>query len=90
MKLNDGQAVILGGYGGVSKSTLMVNLTDFVMTSGAKMNHERYAFACVTFHSPSHEGRPVIVVAGSNTGNGKTAEIWDYSIEDSRWEFRKL
>ena len=88
--MNDGRAVILGGYGGITKNTLMVNLTDFEMTSGAKMNYERYAFACVTFDSPSHEGRPVIVVAGSATGTGKTAEIWDYSVENSKWEFRKL
>ena len=78
MKLKEDLAVILGGYGGMYK-----------ITPGPKMKHERYAFACTTFKSRAHEGQPVIVVAGSQTGTGRTAAILDYTLEDSEWEKRK-
>ena len=86
MKLNDSQAVILGGYGGNSKKSLFVNLINFEMTPGPKMNNERYAFACTVFESQAHEGRFVIIVAGSQIGPGKTTEILDYTIENHVWE----
>ena len=86
MKLNDSQAVILGGYGVNSKNTLFINLVNFEMTSGPKMNNEWYAFACTVFESQAHEGRPVIIVAGSQIGTGKTTEILDYTIENAVWE----
>ena len=89
MKLKEDLAVILGGYGGMSKITLFVNLTTFEMTPGPKMKHERYSFACTTFKSRAHEERPVIVVAGSQTGTGRTVAILDYTLEDSEWEKRK-
>ena len=89
MKLNDSQAVILGGYGGNSKKSLFVNLINFEMTPGPKMNSERYAFACTVFESQAHEGRPVIIVAGSETGTGKTTEILDYTVENAEWNERE-
>ena len=89
MKLNDNQAVILGGYGVNSKKTLFINLVNFAMTPGPKMNTEKYAFACTVFESQAHEGRSVILVAGSQIGTGKTTEILDYTIENSVWEESK-
>ena len=86
MKLNDSQAVILGGYGVNSKNTLFINLVNFDMTPGPKMNNEWYAFACTVFDSQAHEGRSIIIVAGSQIGIGKTTEILDYTIENPVWE----
>ena len=54
MKLTDSQAVILGGYGLNSKKTLFINLVNFEMTSGPKMDTEKYAFACTVFESQAH------------------------------------
>ena len=89
MKLKNDLAVILGGYGGNSKSTLFVNLTTFEMSPGPKMKSERYAFACTTFNSQAHEKRPVIIVVGSETGTGDSAAILDYTKENSKWDERK-
>ena len=89
VKLNDSQAVILGGYGGNSKKSLFVNLINFEMTPGPKMNNEMYAFACTVFESQAHEGRPVIIVVGSETGTGKTTEILDYTVENAEWNKRE-
>ena len=86
MKLTDSQAVILGGYGLNSQKTLFINLVNFEMTSGPKMNTEKYAFACTVFESQAHYGRLVIIVAGSQIGIGKTTEILDYTIENPVWE----
>ena len=86
MKLNDNQAVILGGYGVNSKKTLFINLINFEMTPGPKMSNERYAFACTVFDSQAHEGRSVIIVTGSQTGTGKTTEILDYAVENAKWK----
>ena len=89
MKLNDSQAIILGGYGVNSKKTLFINLVNFEMTPGPKMNTEKYAFACTVFESQAHEGRSVIIVTGSQIGTGKTTEILDYTIETAVWEESK-
>ena len=89
MKLTDSQAVILGGYGVNSKKTLFINLVNFEMTPGPKMNTEKYAFACTVFESQAHQGRSVIIVAGSQIGTGKTTEILDYTIETAVWEESK-
>ena len=86
MKLNDSQAIILGGYGVNSKKTLFINLVNFEMTPGPKMNTEKYVFACTVFESQAHEGRSVIIVAGSQIGTWKTTEILDYTIESAVWE----
>ena len=59
------------------------------MTPGPKMSDERYAFACTVFRSEAHEGRPVLVVAGSATGTGRTTEILDYTVDNAVWEERK-
>ena len=84
MKLNDSQAVILGGYGGNSKKTLFINLVNFEMTPGPKINHEIYAFACTVFQSQAHEGRSVIIIAGSSVGFGNP-EILDFTIDNAVW-----
>ena len=59
------------------------------MTPGPKLGTEMYALACTVFESQAHERRPVIIVAGSGTGTGKTTEILDYTIENAVWEERE-
>ena len=58
--------------------------------------HDRRQHACTIFYSPVHDGRPVVIVAG---GLGLTnqpefvsdkAEIWDYTIDGSKWEKSKI
>ena len=45
----------------------------------------RSNFACTTFNSPAQNGRSVVIVAGGEEAN-KIAEIWDYSVEGSKWQ----
>lgn len=80
---DDKKVLIIGGYGTVAKSTLMVDLTNFKMTNGPDTFHERYAFGCTVFNSPRHGKRQVVMVAGPDDTIG--TEIWDYT-KSNRWE----
>ena len=58
---------------------------DFV--EGPPMNSERTELACTLFYSPKHDNRPVILALGGFAG--VTAEILDYSVVGSGWEYSK-
>ena len=58
---------------------------------GEPMVHARNMHACSTFSSALHDGRPIIIVAGSWTGSGpKTAEILDFTKEGTSWQKSNL
>ena len=51
------------------------------------MVHKRRSHACTIFNSALHGGRPIMIVAGSNSGSGeKTSEIWDFTKADTSWQ----
>ena len=55
------------------------------------MVHSRIYHACTTFSSVLHDGRPIIIVAGSWYGSGsKTAEILDFTKEGASWQKSNL
>ena len=55
------------------------------------MVHSRHVHACTTFSSVLHDGRQVIIVAGSWYGSGsKTAEILDFTKEGASWQKSNL
>ena len=56
------------------------------------MVHKRENHACTIFNSPIHEGRPVVIVAGSRWGSSiyKTSEIWDFTKDGTTWEESKF
>ena len=55
------------------------------------MVHSRIYHACTTFSSALHDGRPIIIVAGSWYGSGsKTAEILDFTKEGTSWQKSNL
>ena len=55
------------------------------------MVYSRYHSACTTFSSALHDGRQVIIVAGSWSGSGvKTAEILDFTKEGASWQKSNL
>ena len=49
------------------------------------MNIKRSGCGCTIFNSPAHNGRSVLIVVGG-TLSQKNAEIWDYSVEGSKWQ----
>ena len=49
------------------------------------MNIERSGCGCTIFNSPLHNGRSVLIVVGG-TLSQENAEIWDYSVEGSKWQ----
>ena len=51
----------------------------------APLNRERSWHACTIFNSAVHDGRSVAIVAGG-TLSRKDTEIWDYSVEGSKWQ----
>ena len=54
---------------------------------GPRMKKSRSFHACGIFNSEEHEGRPLIVVAGSFNGSAdRTSEYWDFTLSDSEWE----
>ena len=62
--------------------------------NGPSMNYNRFWPACTIFNSPSHENRPVAVVASGigmykYYGSGITAELWDFTIKGSTWRNSK-
>ena len=59
---------------------------DFV--EGPPMNSMRTSLACTLFHSPMHDNRPV-VLAVSGADAGATAEVLDYSVVGTGWEYSK-
>ena len=52
------------------------------------MNREHTEGACTLFNSPMNENRPVVLALGG-CHSGVTAEILDYSIVGTGWEYSK-
>ena len=50
-----------------------------------EMNFGRSGCGCTIFNSPAHNGRSVLIVVGG-TSSERNAEIWDYSVEGSKWQ----
>ena len=60
-------------------------------THGALLKYERGYHACTIFHSPAHNKRSVVIVAGGDPGNNmETAEIWDHTVDGSAWQESEL
>ena len=87
--LPNGKVVIMGGKTSSSvttKDVLIYDPSTSTYTSGPDMFYEHENFACVTFYSDKHGGRPVILSAGGNYLSN--AEIYDY--DNGIWEQSKL
>ena len=51
------------------------------------MLHKREYHGCTIFKSGLHDGRPVMIAAGSWDGSGSnTAEIFDFTKEGATWQ----
>ena len=87
--LPNGKVVIMGGRTSksvITKDVLIYDPSTSTYTSGPDMFYEHENFACVTFYSDKHGGRPVILGAGGVSL--AKAEIYDYDNGD--WEQSKL
>jgi hypothetical protein len=88
--LPNGKVVIMGGrtgsgFGSASKDVLIYDPSTSTYTSGPDMLYGHENFACVTFYSDKHGGRPVILSAGGYLLS--KAEIYDY--DNGIWEQSK-
>ena len=50
------------------------------------MLHGRSIHACTIFKSVLHDERPIIIVAGSWSSIGNTAEVLDFTQEGASWQ----
>jgi len=56
-------------------------------TYAKSMVYERSSFACTIFKSSAHNGRPVVIAAGSYGESGADkAEIWDFNQKGTTWQ----
>ena len=83
--------MIIGGIFGSARSNNVLkynssNLNKEPMEMES-MLHVRKSFACNIFMSGLHDGRPVMIAAGSWDGSGSnTAEIFDFTKEGATWQ----
>ena len=87
--LPNGKVAIMGGRTSpsvITKDVLIYDPSTSTYTSGPDMFYEHENFACVTFYSDKHGGRPVILGAGGYSL--RKAEIYDY--DNGVWEQSKL
>ena len=73
---------------GSSNTVLIYDQEDVFLppNNGPAMIHNRRNHGCTIFNSPGHENRPVAVVAGGSDGaDDKSAEIWDFTQQNSKW-----
>ena len=54
---------------------------------GPYMNYGRRSHGCGIYQSANHDGRPLLVVAGSYCCGdaGITSEYWDFTVPGSKW-----
>ena len=84
VNLNDGRIGILGGRGPIDyKKVMIFNPADNTFTDGPTLLYNRYSAGCTIFHSPLHDNRPVIMIAGGL--DQATAEVYDYT-NGNAWE----
>ena len=87
--------MIIGGYFDGSGSTATVLKFDSNDLNSNPIEVEsmvrpRNSHACTIFKSLAHDGRHVVITAGSYSGSGmNTAEIWDFSQEGTSWQESK-
>ena len=80
---------VTGGYYYTAKSTVWKfnDPEKFLLNGTTQMKKTRYYHACGIVRSDKHNGRPLLVVAGSNGGPGtKTCEFYDYTKANSQWQ----
>ena len=78
--LHDGKVMILGASyrSSLRRNVIIMDPADNSFGSGPSMSYKREHAACTLFHSPLHNGRPVVLAAGGR--NQATAEVYDYTI----------
>jgi len=86
-----GHIISTGGRDGNGDENSIVwlfnNHEEFTMTNLPSMIYKRYGHACGIVHSSLHNGRPLLVVAGSNQGDGRDkSEFWDFTVPGSQWQ----
>ena len=87
--------MITGGYTG---SVMLADVLEYDSSNLynepeklKSMIYSRRYHACTIFNSILHEGRPILLSAGSWTGSGEnTAEIFDFKKEGSSWQESNL
>jgi len=63
------------------------NHVEFTLTNKPSMKHTRINHACGIVHSIQHQGRPILVAAGSNLGDGQDkSEYLDFTLPGSQWQ----
>ena len=92
--IQDGEKIFLiGGWDGSTRQSSVWQFdasNDYSQTVEKSMNHARNHHACGIFHSAAHSGRPVMVAAGSWSGDGQySSEFWDYTQPGSKWQLSK-
>ena len=73
------------GNRGDRQSTVWIFKDMKYIGDGPSMNFVRSFFGCGMYHSASHNGNPIIVVAGNNGDDGDTSEFWDFTVPGSKW-----
>ena len=85
-----GQIISTGGVHGndiISDVWSFNNHVEFTLTNKPSMKHSRARHACGIVHSMHHQGRPLLVVAGSWTGDGQgNSEYLDFTVPGSQWQ----
>merc|ERR1719461_1143642 len=86
-----GQIFSTGGRNGNNAATSDVwsfnNHVEFTLTNKPSMKHTRINHACGIVHSIQHQGRPILVAAGSNLGDGQDkSEYLDFTLPGSQWQ----
>jgi len=83
--LHDGKVMILGAYSPSSlrRNVIIMDPADNTFATGPSLSYDRAFAACTLFHSPLHNGRPVVLAAGGNYQ--ATAEVYDYT-NANQWQ----
>jgi len=84
-----GQIISTGGVHGndiTSDVWSFNNHVEFTLTNKPSMKHKRQKHACGIVHSIQHQGRPLLVVAGSDGRDGDSSEYWDFTLPGSQWQ----
>lgn len=84
-----GQIISTGGVHGndiTSDVWSFNNHVEFTLTNKPSMKHKRQKHACGIVHSIQHQGRPLLVVAGSDGRDGDSSEYWDFTLPGAQWQ----
>jgi hypothetical protein len=83
--LHDGKVMILGAglLSSLYRNVIIMDPADNSFTTGPSQSYVKVNAACTLFHSPLHNGRPVVLVAGGI--NQATTEVYDYTYAN-QWQ----